>query len=277
MTLAPYQGIFLTPGMHAEVYSVEQHLSSLIYGPLHNCIFLNFAVIDGAARDAGHTSYTTTLRQGLVMGIVTATRKWKQWDPTASDGTQLARGVLAYYGIDTQYNGTDADRYLASIIVKGNLQAKGVCVQSSSSWGLSQTGEGAVVRGQLAYNFMFDDDMANTIGTAQNMILDAAPQAMTTAGAVSVATYYTSVNTTSGSGHASTLADGTYYGQLKKIQLIVDGGNLVLTIASLEGGNTITFSDAGDYVVLRWNGENWRAIELGNDADGATAPGISTV
>lgn len=108
-------------------------------------------------------------------------------------------------------------------------------------------------------------------------IHNAAPEALTTAGAISVATFYTSVNTTSGSGHADTLADGTLVGQLKKIQLIVDGGDLVVTVSSLEGGNTITFADAGDYALLVWNGTNWRAVELGNDADGATAPAISTV
>lgn len=99
-----------------------------------------------------------------------------------------------------------------------------------------------------------------------------AQNAMTAAGAVSVATYYTTVNTTTGSGHASTLADGSRIGQLKKIQLIVDAGDLVLTPANLAGGTTLTFADAGDYAILIWNGTDWVAIELGNDADGATAP-----
>jgi len=61
-------------------------------------------------------------------------------------------------------------------------------------------------------------------------------------------------------------------GQLKKIQLIVDVGDLTLTPATLQGGTTIVFADAGDYALLRWATAGWRAIELGNDADGATAP-----
>lgn len=100
----------------------------------------------------------------------------------------------------------------------------------------------------------------------------AAQQTMTTAGAVSVATYCTKVNTTTGAGHASTLADGTVKGQLKKIQLIVDAGDLVLTPANLAGGTTITFADVGDFALLQWSGTAWVPIELGNDADGATAP-----
>lgn len=107
--------------------------------------------------------------------------------------------------------------------------------------------------------------------------IPAAGEAMTTAGAVSVATFYTAVNTTSGSGHASTLAAGTVKGQLKKIRLIVDGGDLVLTVARMIGGNTITFDDVGDVALLQWNGTHWVPIELSNDADGATAPVLSTV
>lgn len=104
-----------------------------------------------------------------------------------------------------------------------------------------------------------------------------AHEAKTTAGALSVATYYTSVNTTTGSGHASTLANGGIKGQLKKVQLIVDGGDLVLTIANMVGGNTITFADAGDVALLQWNGTSWVPIELNNATDGATAPVLSTV
>lgn len=49
--------------------------------------------IDPAARDATNTP-TTTLRSGLVMGIVTATKKWKEYDNTDGDGTEVAAGIL---------------------------------------------------------------------------------------------------------------------------------------------------------------------------------------
>jgi len=126
----------------------------------------------------------------------------------------------------------------------------------------------AKTSGQLKATILLNEKSAS----ASASFLAAAQNAMTTAGAVSVATYYTTVNTTSGSGHASTLADGTFVGQQKKIQLIVDGGDLVLTPANLAGGTTITFADAGDFALLVWNGVDWVAVQLGNDADGATAP-----
>ena len=35
---------------------------------------------------------------------------------------------------------------------------------------------------------------------------------------------------------------------------------------------TIVFADVGDYALLLFSGTDWIPIELGNDADGATAP-----
>ena len=104
---------------------------------------------------------------------------------------------------------------------------------------------------------------------------DAAQQALSGAGACNVTAFYTAVTTTG--ADALTLAAGTELGQMKKIQMIVDGGNGTLTIADPVNSdlNVVTFADAGDYVLCIWNGTAWRVLELGNDADGATAPGIA--
>lgn len=94
-------------------------------------------------------------------------------------------------------------------------------------------------------------------------------------GAVNVTSYYTAGASDAG-GDAWTLANGLVPGQLKKITLITDGGgNAVLTPTALSGGTTITFADAGDFCLLMWTGAAWVAIELGNDADGATAPALA--
>ena len=104
---------------------------------------------------------------------------------------------------------------------------------------------------------------------------DVAQQALSGAGACNVTAFYTAVTTTG--ADALTLAAGTELGQLKKIQMIVDGGDGTLTIADPVSASldVITFADAGDYVLCIWNGTAWRVLELGNDADGATAPGIA--
>lgn len=102
-----------------------------------------------------------------------------------------------------------------------------------------------------------------------------AQNAMTTAGAISLTNYCTAVNTTTGTGHASTLADAGRVGQLKKIILTVDAGDLVVTVASLLGGNTITFADAGDWIELQWDGVQWVPIAYAGAVD--AGPAISTV
>jgi hypothetical protein len=98
----------------------------------------------------------------------------------------------------------------------------------------------------------------------------ATAQSISGAGAMNTTSYLTKWTTTG--AQAGTLANGQVIGQLKKIQLIVDGGDGTLTPTNLAGGTTITFADAGDFAVLLWDGTEWIAIELGNDADGATAP-----
>ena len=84
-----------------------------------------------------------------------------------------------------------------------------------------------------------------------------------TGGAVIVTNYLTTINTDAG-GDAFTLADGTQIGQMKKILLAVDGGgNGVVTPATAfaDATTTATFNDAGDYLILMWNGTAWRVQE----------------
>ena len=93
-------------------------------------------------------------------------------------------------------------------------------------------------------------------------------QALSGAGAVNLTTFYTAVTNTG--SDALTLADSTVLGQLKKVKMIVDPGtDSTLTFNT---NATIVFADVGDYAVLMWNGSDWIPVELGNDADGATAP-----
>lgn len=91
------------------------------------------------------------------------------------------------------------------------------------------------------------------------------------AGAIPITNFYSTLDSTAGATTA-TLADGAVIGQVKKVQMIVDGGDVVVTPANLAGGTTITFADAGDFVLLIWDGTDWVMIEAGNDADGVTAP-----
>jgi len=101
-------------------------------------------------------------------------------------------------------------------------------------------------------------------------VIVAAQDAVSDTAACSVANYYSTLTTTGAA--VPTLADGTIIGQMKKIQMIVDAGDAVLTPANLNGGTTITFADVGDTAELVWNGTGWTAVALYNIVDGATAP-----
>src|SRR5262245_32920301 len=45
------------------------------------------------------SSPTTLLQRGLVLGKITASGLYKQYDPAATDGSQVARGIL-YQGVN---------------------------------------------------------------------------------------------------------------------------------------------------------------------------------
>lgn len=124
-----------------------------------------------------------------------------------------------------------------------------------------------------AFNVLSGSAVTGASGTFVPFVPVAVQQDLSGAGAASLTAYYTAWTTTS--TDALTLADGVMKGQLKKIQLIVDGGDGTLTPTNFTGGTNITFADAGDYAVLVWDGAGWEAIELGNGADGATAPVVA--
>lgn len=124
-----------------------------------------------------------------------------------------------------------------------------------------------------SFNVLSGSAIAGPGSTFVPLIPIAAQQALSGAGAVNITTFYTAWTTTA--ADSGTLADGAVKGQLKKIKLIVDGGDGTLTPTNLSGGTTITFADLGDYVILAWNGTAWVAVELGNDADGSTSPTLA--
>ena len=65
--------------------------------------------VASSARDSGN-SVSTTLRPGLVLGKITASGKYAQYDPSASDGTEVAAGILKdqIKVIDANANAVDA-------------------------------------------------------------------------------------------------------------------------------------------------------------------------
>ena len=71
----------------------------------------------------------------------------------------------------------------------------------------------------------------------------------------------TELDTTSGA-LAGTLGDGTYDGQIKIIEMTVDGGDYTLTVTNhiTSPSEVFTFNDVGDYLILMWSGDDWVTI-----------------
>ena len=76
-------------------------------------------------------------------------------------------------------------------------------------------------------------------------------QSLSGAGAVDLTNLVTELTTTG--ANALTLADGTTSGQIKIINMIVDGGDGTLTPTTFANGTTITFDAVAESVTLVWN------------------------
>ena len=93
-------------------------------------------------------------------------------------------------------------------------------------------------------------DFVNNLPTFIGFSNSVTAQTVSTTAAVSVATALTLLTTTDTT--ACTLADGTIVGQIKIIVYDVDSGSTVCTPATASGFSTVTFTDAGDTIVLLW-------------------------
>lgn len=113
-------------------------------------------VIDGASRDTGNTSYTDILRSGLLLGRVGSTEKLKQWDPTATDGTQEIFGILGP-GAKMQRLGSNTDRWLGQVMVAGCVKADRLLVPGNTALGIASGTYEWLIRSQMFRRFIFSD------------------------------------------------------------------------------------------------------------------------
>jgi hypothetical protein len=93
-------------------------------------------------------------------------------------------------------------------------------------------------------------DFVNNLPTFIGFSNERVGRDVSSTAAVSVATALTLLTTTDTT--ASTLADGTIVGQIKIIVYDVDSGSTVCTPTTASGFSTVTFTDAGDTIVLLW-------------------------
>ena len=92
---------------------------------------------------------------------------------------------------------------------------------------------------------------AVTSNAAYGKAIRGGVQSLSGAGAVDLTNLVTELTTTG--ANALTLADGTTSGQVKIINMIVDGGDGTLTPVTFANGTTITFDAVAESATLVWN------------------------
>jgi hypothetical protein len=107
------------------------------------------------------------------------------------------------------------------------------------------------VAGNLAFSFGVWGFQVNSLYLSGPMAYNSV-QNLSGAGAVNITTLVTKVTTT-GVAQALTLGDASVDGHIKVIEHNVDGGSFVLTPTTKTGFTTITSSNAGDTVTLKWS------------------------
>lgn len=84
-----------------------------------------------------------------------------------------------------------------------------------------------------------------------------------TSGAVTVPTneLYSNYTTNATGNITGTLGDGEYPGQLKIIELMTkDTSDLVVTVANMDQGNTLTFDASNEFALMVWGAAKWHII-----------------
>lgn len=131
---------FAMPGMGSPSESTE---NNFLWGN-RETVHWESGVILSSSTDAG-SSPTTTLRPGLLMGKVTASGKWAPYSPTATNGTEVAQGILLNGVNMLDVTGTAADK-AGQFVIRG-------FVKNGSVYNLD-----ALARRHMYGRFLFDDD-----------------------------------------------------------------------------------------------------------------------
>lgn len=159
---------------------------------------------------------------------------------------------------------------------------------SAIQLGVDGAGIDVIFQGDTASQSMTWDQSADDLvftsavqitgaGTTVAPIIPAAAaiQELVADGDITITQYLTTGDTTAAT-ITSALPNGAQANQLKKVCLVVDGGNdWVITPVSMSGGTTLTLADVGDFAIWQWNGTAWLVIDKGNMASGDSGPVIA--
>lgn len=155
MTAFPtFTGLLNVPGISPALETAENEFLDLHHQAREIPILLA-----GSTRDAGNTSYTTTIRKGLALGGPiddgqTDEFKCKEWNPAGTDGSQFFFGFLKYPVNVLDSTGANQDKYTVAV-VDGSVYSDRIIVPGNSASGFSGN-NAQLLLAQAFPRFLFD-------------------------------------------------------------------------------------------------------------------------
>lgn len=160
---APHQ--WRTPGNFGLDTTIERQVFAE-----HPLTHWHQGMVIGSARDSGN-SPATLLRPGLLMGQISASGKWKEWNPTGTDGSEICKGVLIRDPA-MQIAATNVDRWVAAILTSGFVKAADLLVPGTASHTIVGNAHEHTVRRQMKMRgFLFDDEYDGSVDTVGHLAL----------------------------------------------------------------------------------------------------------
>lgn len=250
------------PGISTMQESYEVALS---WGPDVKLTWWNPSYISSSTTDPTNTP-TTRLRQGLLMGLITSSGQWINYDADNTDGSQIALGVLGYGVNMLDLFTNSAVNKLIPIIIGGPVQAA------------SLVGLDTMARAQMYPRFLFTDSILGNYNFPWKKSVTKTADYTVTA-----ADNGTEFNTLGASGSVTftlpTLTNGlsyTFYNMANQNMVISSAaGNDIVAMNDLSA-STLTFSTGGELigacvqVYSNMAGTKWLARNLSAGANTMT-------
>lgn len=172
-----FQGANMVPGLRDVMETIE---NQFWVGRYENQIW-DQGIILASAVDTGNTNGTSALRSGLLLGRVTATGKLKQWDPTATDGSERIYGILGPM-VSTTYGTSTVDRFIGMVLVGGMVDPAKLIVPGTTAYGITGNASEFLIRSQLWPRITLYNDFAGVRnGTWKDVVAKTANYTVTTA------------------------------------------------------------------------------------------------
>lgn len=285
MTTFSYEGAYSLPGPRAALETKE---NQFWWGKREEQLFFPI-IVGGASRDTGNTNYTDVLRSGLLLGMVTSTKKLKEWNPTGTDGSERIFGVLDL-PLKMQRLGSNQDRFLAHVLVRGLIKPERLIIPGETTYGIASEDYEHVVRYQFQQRGMMLTDSTyqlarpNMFGgwadvvakTADHTVTEAENNVLFTTRGAAGAVEFT-LPTTAKKG----LRYGFYAAADQNLK-VTSGTADKLTVINDLTADSLSFATAnlkiGGFIEVIGDGTTWLSIvHAGQTSDGTTSGQLVTV